>query len=127
MKLLVHALRVLLALGVLLPPVSAAPGSPGGERQHVAWSVAGPRCVGLSNEGRSESGAREARPDERLDGDAGPDDGACAAGATTLAVPALGAIGATFRPFGMEVRGVALAARAYLRVNGSANANGARA
>ena len=125
MNRLFHALRLLLALCIVLPAAPASP-SPAACEREVVGSVAGPLCTGLPGESRLDERGTEARPDERFDGATGSGHGFGLAPAPSAAI-ARRVLGVTLAPLDEDAWGAALAARAFLRVNGSANANGAKA
>ena len=129
-KVLVHALRLILAFCVVLPAAPTATESMGGEYA-LGWSVVGPFCQGLPPcESRPEERTVDTRPNGRLDGPNGSTSSGSDASirdVAALAPTGPEPLGASLEPFDDAVRGAVLAARAFLRVNGSANANGARA
>jgi hypothetical protein len=121
MRALLHALRCLVVLGLLLPASARAPGDAGG-RFDAAWSGAGPRCADVAGESRlcARAVASATDPEDSPSG-SGP---ARAGAAERATAPRPHAPLALLDACASGAPGLA---QAFLRVNGSANAHGARA
>jgi hypothetical protein len=122
-------LRLFLACALLAGVPVTRPGVPGGPETHALWRASGPACADVAGEARAGArlGARSERGEPRT---SGPGDGARPGVAPRprkgRLADAAGRADARPAPAALE-RGELPDAQAFLRVNGSANAHGARA